>query len=164
MGILRFLKSQLLCHFICCVFIVSGMIVNLLRLCTLVLWPVSKQFYRKLSIINHPPHPLPLPLFELVMLLERWSGTECTIYTDQESYRQFGKESTIVIFDYNFEIDFLYGWIFCEQFGVLYYLNHTVNKVLLTSTQSQAESAILSVLFITHKVLIFQMLSEPKNI
>ncbi|KAK1171126.1 1-acyl-sn-glycerol-3-phosphate acyltransferase delta [Acipenser oxyrinchus oxyrinchus] len=115
MGILGFLKSQFLCHLIICyVFIVSGLIVNLLQLCTLVLWPINKQFYRKVNCklaycISS----------QLVMLLEWWSGTECTIYTDQESYKQFGKESAIVVLNHNFEIDFLCGWTFCERFGVL---------------------------------------------
>lgn len=51
MGLLQLLKSQLLCHlFICYVFVVSGLIVNLLQLCTLPLWLVDKQLARKVNI------------------------------------------------------------------------------------------------------------------
>ncbi|OWK61280.1 1-acyl-sn-glycerol-3-phosphate acyltransferase delta [Lonchura striata] len=56
---------------------------------------------------------------EMVMLLEWWSGTDCTLYTDPESYHKYGKENAIVILNHNFEIDFLCGWNFCERFGVL---------------------------------------------
>lgn len=56
---------------------------------------------------------------ELVMLLEWWSGTTCTLYTDPQNYHKYGKENAIVILNHNFEIDFLCGWNFCEKFGVL---------------------------------------------
>uniref|UniRef100_A0A7M4FI15 1-acyl-sn-glycerol-3-phosphate acyltransferase delta n=1 Tax=Crocodylus porosus TaxID=8502 RepID=A0A7M4FI15_CROPO len=63
--------------------------------------------------------PLADALKEMVMLLEWWSGTDCTLYTDPESYHKYGKENAIVILNHNFEIDFLCGWNFCERFGVL---------------------------------------------
>lgn len=56
---------------------------------------------------------------ELVMLLEWWSGTECTLYTDQATVDKFGKEHVIIILNHNFEIDFLCGWTMCERYGVL---------------------------------------------
>lgn len=56
---------------------------------------------------------------ELVMLLEWWSGTECTLFTDQATIDKFGKEHVIIILNHNFEIDFLCGWTMTERFGVL---------------------------------------------
>lgn len=56
---------------------------------------------------------------ELVMMLEWWSGTDCTLYTDQATADMFGKEHVIIILNHNFEIDFLCGWTICERFGVL---------------------------------------------
>lgn len=56
---------------------------------------------------------------ELVMLLEWWSGTECTLYIDQATVDKFGKEHAIIILNHNFEIDFLCGWTMCERYGVL---------------------------------------------
>ncbi|XP_041418711.1 1-acyl-sn-glycerol-3-phosphate acyltransferase delta isoform X2 [Xenopus laevis] len=53
------------------------------------------------------------------MLLEWWSDTDCTLYTDPENYTKYGKENAIVVLNHNFEIDFLCGWNFCERFGVL---------------------------------------------
>lgn len=56
---------------------------------------------------------------ELVMLLEWWSRTECTLFTDQATVGHFGKEHVVIILNHNFEIDFLCGWTMCERFGVL---------------------------------------------
>lgn len=53
------------------------------------------------------------------MLLEWWSCTECTLFTDQATVDCFGKEHVVIILNHNFEIDFLCGWTMCERFGVL---------------------------------------------
>ncbi|XP_053317200.1 1-acyl-sn-glycerol-3-phosphate acyltransferase delta [Spea bombifrons] len=115
MNLAAFLKSQFLCHlFISYVFIGSGLVINFIQFCTLPIWPISKQLFRKINCrlaycISS----------QLVMLLEWWSGTDCTLYCDPEGYPKYGKESAIVILNHNFEIDFLCGWNFCERFGVL---------------------------------------------
>lgn len=50
MALLAYLKSlfilQLLMGF---VFVVSGLIINLIQLCTCVLWPINKQLYRRIN-------------------------------------------------------------------------------------------------------------------
>lgn len=50
MGVVAWLKSlfvlQLLIGF---VFVVSGLIINFIQLCTCVLWPIDKQLYRKIN-------------------------------------------------------------------------------------------------------------------
>ncbi|XP_056147548.1 1-acyl-sn-glycerol-3-phosphate acyltransferase delta [Lampris incognitus] len=115
MGLLQLLKSQFLCHLVIWyVFLASGLIINLLQLCTLPLWLLNKQLARKINCrlaycISS----------QLVAALEWWSGTECTLYTDPKSYPLYGKENAIVVLNHNFEIDFLCGWTFCERFGVL---------------------------------------------
>lgn len=53
------------------------------------------------------------------MLLEWWSGTECTIYTDPRSCPHYGKENAIVVLNHKFEIDFLCGWSLAERLGIL---------------------------------------------
>uniref|UniRef100_A0A8C1B7R9 1-acylglycerol-3-phosphate O-acyltransferase 3 n=1 Tax=Cyprinus carpio carpio TaxID=630221 RepID=A0A8C1B7R9_CYPCA len=103
--------KQLLIGF---VFVVSGLIINFTQLCTCVLWPINKQLYRKINT------RLSYSLWsQLVMLLEWWSGTECTLYTDQATVDKFGKEHVIIILNHNYEIDFLCGWTMCERYGVL---------------------------------------------
>jgi hypothetical protein len=53
------------------------------------------------------------------MLLEWWSGTECTIYTDPKACPHYGKENAIVVLNHKFEIDFLCGWSLAERLGIL---------------------------------------------
>ncbi|XP_034057760.1 1-acyl-sn-glycerol-3-phosphate acyltransferase delta [Gymnodraco acuticeps] len=115
MGFIQLLKSQFLSHLIFCyVFLASGLIVNLLQFCTLPLWLVSKKLARKINIrlcycISS----------QMVVALEWWSGTECTLYTDPKSYPLYGNENAIAVLNHCSEIDFLCGWTFCERFGVL---------------------------------------------
>ncbi|CAG09457.1 unnamed protein product, partial [Tetraodon nigroviridis] len=109
------LRSQFLCHLIICyVFLVSGLIINLVQICTLPLWLLNKQSGQRGIHVN-----LSAPTAEMVAALEWWSGTECTLYTDPESYRLYGKENAVVVLNHRFEMDFLCGWTFCERFGVL---------------------------------------------
>lgn len=64
------------------------------------------------------PEPVLVPA-ELVMLLEWWSCTECTLFTDADTLQHLGKEHVVIILNHNFEIDFLCGWTMCERYGVL---------------------------------------------
>jgi len=50
MGFIAFLKTQFIVHLLIgFVFVVSGLIINFIQLCTLVLWPINKQFYRRVN-------------------------------------------------------------------------------------------------------------------
>lgn len=77
------------------------------------------------------PTRLVSPSPELVMLLEWWSGTDCTLYTDQATVDKFGKEHVIIILNHNYEIDFLCGWTMCERYGVLGVSAHACLSVSL---------------------------------
>ncbi|XP_061766408.1 1-acyl-sn-glycerol-3-phosphate acyltransferase delta isoform X2 [Nerophis ophidion] len=115
MSLVQLLKCHFLSHLILCyVFLVSGLIVNLLQLCTLPLWLLSKQLARKVNC-----RLAYCICSQMVAALEWWSGTECTLYTDPKSFSLYGKENAIVVLNHSFEIDFLCGWTFCERFGVL---------------------------------------------
>lgn len=51
MGALQLLKSQFVCHLVICyVFLFSGLVINLLQLCTLPLWLVDKQLARRINV------------------------------------------------------------------------------------------------------------------
>lgn len=115
MGLVQLLKSQFVFHLLMIyVFMVSGVIVNVLQLCTLPLWLVSKRLARKVNVrLGY------CIMSQMVALLEWWSATECTLYTDPKSYPLYGKENAIVVLNHNFEIDFLCGWTFCDRFGIL---------------------------------------------
>ncbi|XP_057703448.1 1-acyl-sn-glycerol-3-phosphate acyltransferase delta isoform X4 [Corythoichthys intestinalis] len=115
MSLVQLLRSHIFGHLIICyVFLVSGIIINVLQLCTLPLWPLNKQLARKVNCrlaycISS----------QMVAVLEWWSGTECILYTDPKTYPLYGKENAIVVLNHSFEIDFLCGWTFCERLGVL---------------------------------------------
>lgn len=115
MGLVQLLKSQFVFHLLMVyVFMVSGVIVNVLQLCTLPLSLVSKRLARKVNVrLGY------CIMSQMVALLEWWSGTECTLYTDPKSYSYYGNENAIVVLNHNFEIDFLCGWTFCDRFGIL---------------------------------------------
>lgn len=90
--------------------------------------PRSNQFTSRVNVDTHECLPKrflnnwtmrALVVTEIVAVLEWWSGTECTLYTDPESYQLYGKENAIVLLNHRFELDFLCGWTFCERFGVL---------------------------------------------
>lgn len=50
MGVLAWLKSQFILQLLVgFVFVVSGLILNFLQLCTCVIWPFDKQLYRKIN-------------------------------------------------------------------------------------------------------------------
>ncbi|XP_049621472.1 1-acyl-sn-glycerol-3-phosphate acyltransferase delta [Suncus etruscus] len=118
MGLAALLRSQFLCHlvfcYICAVFIVSGLIVNVLQLFTLPLWPWKKQLFRRInSRLSYCVSS------QLVMLLEWWSGTECVLHADPQDSSLFGKENVIVVLNHKYEIDFLCSWALADRFGML---------------------------------------------
>lgn len=50
MGLLAYLKTQFIVHLLIgFVFVGSGLVINFVQLCTLVLWPLNKQLYRRLN-------------------------------------------------------------------------------------------------------------------
>lgn len=115
MGLLAYLKTQFVVHLLIgFVFVFSGLLLNALQLCTLLLWPLNKQLYRRINC------RLAYSLWsQLVMLLEWWSCTECTLFTNGDVLQHLGKEHAVIILNHNFEIDFLCGWTMCERYGVL---------------------------------------------
>ncbi|XP_036616372.1 1-acyl-sn-glycerol-3-phosphate acyltransferase gamma-like [Trichosurus vulpecula] len=96
------------------VFVFSGLVINFLQLCSLALWPLNKNLYRKVNCL------LTYSFWsQLIVLLEWWSGSECNLFTDQNSVDKIGKEQAIVIFNHTFEIDVFCVWTLCERYGIL---------------------------------------------
>ncbi|CAF94227.1 unnamed protein product, partial [Tetraodon nigroviridis] len=117
MALLAYLKSlfvlQLLMGF---VFVVSGLIINFIQLCTCVLWPINRQLYRRINCrLSYS-------------LWSREAGDDAGVVVRHRLYpctptkpRQtcLARSTLIIILNHNFEIDFLCGWTICERFGVL---------------------------------------------
>jgi lysophosphatidic acid acyltransferase/lysophosphatidylinositol acyltransferase len=56
---------------------------------------------------------------EIVFIGEWWSSSTCVILTDDETWSKMGKEHAIVIMNHSFEVDWLMGWLVCEQSRLL---------------------------------------------
>ena len=56
---------------------------------------------------------------QIVFLADWWSASTCSIMTDDETFARMGKEHALVIMNHSYEVDWLMGWIVCEQSRVL---------------------------------------------
>ncbi|XP_070567898.1 1-acyl-sn-glycerol-3-phosphate acyltransferase gamma-like isoform X2 [Ptychodera flava] len=96
-------------------FIVSGIIINLLQCCSLVIWPFHKNLYRRINCTLANQH-----WSQVVYLAEWFSGTDCIVYSDAALFdRHLGRESNLVILNHKHDIDWLLGWIVCQRYNVL---------------------------------------------
>jgi len=96
-------------------FFISGLIINFFQL---ILWltikPTSPQLYRK---INY--YCLYSQWIQIVFLADWWSGSTCSILTDDKTWEMMGKEHAIVLMNHSDEVDWLMGWVVCEQSRLL---------------------------------------------
>ncbi|XP_014676006.1 PREDICTED: 1-acyl-sn-glycerol-3-phosphate acyltransferase gamma-like [Priapulus caudatus] len=98
------------------VFIISGLIVNLLQLCCCCLvWPFSKKWYRIINSKLCYSHWI-----QLVFLAEWWADADITLVVDNEAdAKYYGTEHGIVILNHSYEIDWLMGWMLCGRCNTL---------------------------------------------
>ena len=52
---------------------------------------------------------------EIVFLADWWSSSTCAILTDDKTWEKMGKEHAIVLMNHSDEVDWLMGWLVCEQ-------------------------------------------------
>lgn len=94
---------------------ISGLVVNLIQL---LLWvcirPGNQWLYQKLNY-----YLLYILWIQIVFIGEWWSSSTCAILTDDETWSKMGKEHAIVIMNHSFEVDWLMGWLVCEQSRLL---------------------------------------------
>ncbi|XP_046438316.1 1-acyl-sn-glycerol-3-phosphate acyltransferase gamma-like isoform X5 [Daphnia pulex] len=94
---------------------ISGLVINLIQL---LLWvcvrPGSRWLYQK---VNY--YLLYILWTQIVFIGEWWSSSTCAILTDDETWSKMGKEHAIVIMNHSFEVDWLMGWLVCEQSRLL---------------------------------------------
>ncbi|KAL5010228.1 hypothetical protein ScPMuIL_012533 [Solemya velum] len=96
------------------VFLLSGVIVNILMLCSLVLWPFNKTLYRRINYYLAYSH-----WCELCALCAWWSNSDCILYVEPEDLKHVGKEHTVCLSNHGYEIDFLMFFILCERLHML---------------------------------------------
>lgn len=114
-GMFRYFKTLILAHVILFyIFVSSGLIVNFLQLISLVVWPFSKQLYRKINC-----HLAYLFWSNLTALAQYWSGSNCVLYIKPEDLELINKEHSICIMNHKYDVDWLMGWIVCQRVGLL---------------------------------------------
>ena len=113
-------------------FFISGLFINLVQfILWLVVRPISIWLFRKLNY-----YCLYGMWCQIVFLAEWWSTSTCSIFTDDETWNLMGKEHALVIMNHSYEVDWLMGWLVCEQsrlIAVSEILNHFIS--LLCSTK-----------------------------
>jgi len=102
----------LLCLFIS--FSFAGLLINAIQL---VLWltvkPCSRRLYRKINAY------LLHALWTQVLILMDWSGSMCSIYTDDETWFKLGHENALLIMNHSNELDWFVGWVLADQVNIL---------------------------------------------
>ncbi|UJR37543.1 hypothetical protein I4U23_030245 [Adineta vaga] len=102
---------------------VSGIVINFLQLCSCVIWPFSKELYRKINCF------LALGIWSLLSDLcefleftffaQWWSRSDCVLYAYPEDVEKVRSEHAIVIMNHKYDIDWLAGWIICQRLGII---------------------------------------------
>lgn len=95
-------------------FVLIGLSVNALQFLSLVVWPFSKPFYRKVN------YYLAYWFWSsLTFLAQYWSGSNVVVYMDEEDFKKIHKEHFICIMNHKYDVDWLFGWMVCQRAGIL---------------------------------------------
>ncbi|KAK3774602.1 hypothetical protein RRG08_035031 [Elysia crispata] len=105
------LPVQLLIGYI---FVMSGLVVTFLMLCSCIIFPFNKHLYRKINVNLAYMH-----WSQFTFLGQWWSGMTVHLYINEEDFRLIGKEHNMTIMNHKYDIDWLAAWIIAERFGML---------------------------------------------
>ena len=96
--------------FLAYVFFVSGLLVNFLQLCSCLIWPFSKELYRKINCYlalgiwsRKSISPMDdadclfLFLSDFTFLAQWWSKSDCVLYIDRDDMNKVRHEHAIVM-------------------------------------------------------------------
>lgn len=97
------------------VFLVSGLFVNFLELLTLIfIWPINKHFYKRVN------YYLAITMWgNLTCLAQWWAGSDFHLFCTDETKAALGHEHAISVMNHHYDIDWLFGWVFCQRTGLL---------------------------------------------
>lgn len=96
-------------------FILSGLIVNLLQAIIYVLVrPLSRNAYRRIN-----KEIMELLSLELIWLFDWWANIKVQLFADKEIIEIMGKERALVICNHRSDIDWLVGWVLAQRAGCL---------------------------------------------
>ncbi|CAF3780471.1 unnamed protein product [Rotaria sordida] len=110
----EFKSSFIIVAFLGYIFLVSGLIINFLQLCSYIIWPFSKELYRKMN------RYLALGIWsQFTFIAQWWSKSDCTLYMNPDDLEKIQKEHAIVIMNHKYDIDWIPGWIICQRIGIM---------------------------------------------
>ncbi|XP_004503603.1 1-acyl-sn-glycerol-3-phosphate acyltransferase 3-like [Cicer arietinum] len=96
-------------------FILSGLIVNVIQVVIFVLFrPISRYYYRKINKVLTE-----ILWLELIWLVDWWAGVKIELYTDSETFELLGRENALLICNHRSDIDWLIGWTLAQRSGCL---------------------------------------------
>nr|XP_039259904.1 1-acyl-sn-glycerol-3-phosphate acyltransferase delta-like isoform X1 [Styela clava] len=115
-GFIASIKSNSLVHVLLAfVFVVSGLIVNILQAMTMIVWWIgNKDLYRTLNIRLAYLHWALIPF-----LSEWWAGVKVTLYMKPDDFRKVNKESGIVVLNHKYDMDWVVGWVVGDRVKIL---------------------------------------------
>ena len=97
-------------------FIISGLILNIAQLAVYALVrPFSQKLYREIN------HYLQYSYWSQSVAVTDWNtNVKCRIYyKDEESFKNFGSHSGVVIANHRYDIDWLAAWMLSDKLGTL---------------------------------------------
>lgn len=60
------------------------------------------------------------PVTEIVFFAQYWGDVRLTVHIDKDDYKKhYGKEHGYLIMNHSYEIDWLVGWILCDNVKLL---------------------------------------------
>ncbi|BFZ10262.1 hypothetical protein BsWGS_13301 [Bradybaena similaris] len=115
MGLFQQFKSLLLVQFIIgYIFVMSGLIVTFLMLCSCIIWPFNRHLYRKVCVHLAYSH-----WSQMTFLAQWWSGMDIVMYMKDENLPYIGREHILCIMNHKYDIDWLVAWSLSERFQML---------------------------------------------
>lgn len=140
------------------IFILSGLTCSLLCLLLLFLWPFAKNVYRRVTswlaysifsrklflvIMQLSRHTMGWMLggcvydshfvcehgdAEIVWISTEWAEVKVTLFGDDETYKNFGKESSLITLSHRGDLDWVAGYIMGVRFNFLHVSSHSTNN------------------------------------
>ncbi|CAF4011143.1 unnamed protein product [Rotaria sordida] len=110
----EFKSSFIIVAFLGYIFLISGLIIIFLQLCSCIIWPFSKELYRKIN------RYLALAIWcQFTFASQWWSKSNCTLYINPDDLEKIQKEHSIVIMNHKYDIDWIAGRIICQRLGIM---------------------------------------------
>lgn len=96
------------------IYLVSGLLVNFLQLCSMVIWPFNKSLYRKVNWCLVRSY-----WSQFTFVAEWWSGCDCILYMHPDEREHIATEHIVVTMNHTYEIDWLMAWIIAERYDLI---------------------------------------------